>query len=235
VSWLLFACLLLLTPDNACAQQQDSAPDLMRRLQVPEKRLTESEDLLKARNAELADAIARIRALESRAGEETASEKSDRSPQANAVVPAQDSKPAISAMAGMPDHDAAVLFTPKMNIRGFGDVRFGEEAYEASPASFAFGQLDLYITSRLSDRTSVLMETVFESEKNNALGVDIERILVQQRINRYLKIEGGRNHTAIGYYNTAYHHGTWFQTAIARPFFFAVEDEGGLLRKQRKR
>ena len=39
----------------------------------------------------------------------------------------------------------------------------------------------------------------------------------------------GRYHTAIGYYNTAYHHGTWFQTATGRPFIFAFEDEGGIL------
>lgn len=118
---------------------------------------------------------------------------------------------------------------PGMTIRGFGDIRFGKEANQVSPNSFAFGQLDLYITSRLSDRTSVLMETVFESNLQNAVGVDIERILLQQRINRYLKLEGGRNHTAIGYYNSAFHHGTWFQTATSRPFIFSFEDEGGLL------
>jgi hypothetical protein len=39
----------------------------------------------------------------------------------------------------------------------------------------------------------------------------------------------GRYHTAIGYYNTAYHHSTWMQTTVDRPFLFAFEDEGGIL------
>lgn len=129
------------------------------------------------------------------------------------------------------DHDAVetTLATPRMTIRGFGDIGFGREAYVRSPNSFRFGQLDLYITSRLNDRTSVLMETIFESDTSNAVGVDIERVLLQHRVNRYLKLEAGRNHSAIGYYNSAFHHGTWFQTATARPFLFAFEDEGGLL------
>jgi hypothetical protein len=39
----------------------------------------------------------------------------------------------------------------------------------------------------------------------------------------------GRGHTAIGYYNTAYHHSTWMQTTTARPFLFEFEDRGGIL------
>ncbi|HEX8684912.1 MAG TPA: hypothetical protein VF654_00385, partial [Pyrinomonadaceae bacterium] len=39
----------------------------------------------------------------------------------------------------------------------------------------------------------------------------------------------GRDHTAIGYYNTAYHHGSWFQTAATRPYLFAFENRGGIL------
>jgi hypothetical protein len=225
-SLLFCTSLLLLTPGAASSQRTDTSAgtpaDVVLRLQALEKRLTESEDALKARTSELAEAITRIQALESRAGGETTPENSGPTPQ---IAP-----PATSRIAGAPDHDAMeIASTPKMSIRGFGDVRFGKEPYATSPASFAFGQLDLYITSRLSDRTSVLMETVFESGTDNALGVDVERILLQQRISRYLKLEGGRNHTAIGYYNTTFHHGTWFQMATGRPFLFSFEDEGGLL------
>ena len=39
----------------------------------------------------------------------------------------------------------------------------------------------------------------------------------------------GRYHTAIGYYNTAYHHSTWLQTATGRPFLFKFEDDSGIL------
>lgn len=38
-----------------------------------------------------------------------------------------------------------------------------------------------------------------------------------------------RFHSAIGHYNTAYHHGTWLQTTNDCPFLFQSEDEGGIL------
>lgn len=59
--------------------------------------------------------------------------------------------------------------------------------------------------------------------------VDVERLLLQYSHNDYFNFAVGRYHTAIGYYNTAYHHSTWLQTAIGRPFLFAFEDEGGIL------
>jgi hypothetical protein len=39
----------------------------------------------------------------------------------------------------------------------------------------------------------------------------------------------GRFHSAIGYSNTAYHHGTWLQTTTGRPLLFQFEDQGGIL------
>jgi len=59
--------------------------------------------------------------------------------------------------------------------------------------------------------------------------VDIERYLLQYSLNDSLNISAGRGHTAIGYYNTAYHHSTWLQTTTGRPFLFDFEDHGGIL------
>lgn len=39
----------------------------------------------------------------------------------------------------------------------------------------------------------------------------------------------GRFHSAIRYYNTAYHHGTWLQTTTGRPLLFQFEEQGGIL------
>jgi hypothetical protein len=44
-----------------------------------------------------------------------------------------------------------------------------------------------------------------------------------------LNLSAGRYHTGIGYYNTAFHHGSYFATAANRPFLFAFESQGGLL------
>jgi hypothetical protein len=54
-------------------------------------------------------------------------------------------------------------------------------------------------------------------------------MVLQYSRNDYFNLAIGRYHTAIGYYNTAYHHSTWFQTATGRPFLFQFEDRGGIL------
>src|SRR6267142_555838 len=75
--------------------------------------------------------------------------------------------------------------------------------------------------SASSEKFKFLSEIVFEGGPDNIYGVtrgeintfsvDVERYLIQYSYNDYLNVAAGRFHTAIGYYNTAYHHSTWFQ------------------------
>ena len=126
-----------------------------------------------------------------------------------------------------------------MRIRGFGDVTFHGDTQKGDTTSFTLGQLNLFVTSDISEKFKFLSEIVFESGPdniyghvrgpNNVFGVDIERMLVQYSYNDYFNISAGRFHTAIGYYNTAYHHSTWLQTATGRPLLFEFEDRGGIL------
>jgi hypothetical protein len=126
-----------------------------------------------------------------------------------------------------------------LRIRGFSDITFHGsdhlhdsplcQAYTCFPSSFTIGQVNLFVTSDLSERFKFLSEIVFEADQFNNFGVDIERMQLQYSQNDYLNISVGRYHTAIGYYNTAYHHSTWFQTTTGRPFLFEFEDKGGPL------
>lgn len=126
-----------------------------------------------------------------------------------------------------------------LQIRGFGDISVHGDTQKGDHTSFTLGQLDLFVTSDVSDKFKFLSEIVFEAGPDNiygnpqgepnSFGVDIERYLLQYAHNDYLNISAGRVHTAIGYYNTAYHHSTWLQTTTGRPFLFAFEDEGGIL------
>src|SRR6185295_17726091 len=63
----------------------------------------------------------------------------------------------------------------------------------------------------------------------NEFGIDMERIEVAYLFSDYLRLRFGRFHTAIGYYNDAYHHGRYFQTTVDRPEIVRFEDEGGLI------
>src|SRR5581483_5075112 len=134
-------------------------------------------------------------------------------------------------------------------IRGFFDFNFGvgsianplifpitsngceicENAQTAAHSSFQAGEFDLFLTSNLSDHLSFLAEAIFGSDVTNEFGIDIERYQLTYKVNDYLSVTGGRFHTSIGYYNTAYHHGNWFSTAEGRPIMYLFEDSGGVL------
>ncbi len=74
-----------------------------------------------------------------------------------------------------------------------------------------------------------MSEIVFGADATNVLSIDIERYLLSYKANKYFEASFGRYHTSIGYYSTAFHHGTWFQTATGRPFMYFFEDSGGML------
>jgi hypothetical protein len=128
-----------------------------------------------------------------------------------------------------------------LRIRGFGDVSLHGDNQKGDTTSFSLGELDLFTTSDISEKFKFLSEIVFEGGPSSIYGVprsqpgqnnfevDLERYLIQYSYNDYLNISAGRLHTAIGYYNTAYHHSTWLQTTTGRPFLFEFEDEGGIL------
>ena len=147
------------------------------------------------------------------------------------AVPAENSEP----------HDHTINLPnggPALKIRGYTDFNF-DVGQNGNPLiyplgttahnTFQIGEFDLFMTSKLSEHLSFLSELVVGADTSNQWGLDIERMQLTYRANRYFELSGGRFHTAIGYYNTQFHHGTWFQTATGRPFMYYFEDSGGLL------
>ena len=138
---------------------------------------------------------------------------------------------------------------PTLKIRGFFDFNYGTGSianplifpiasngcetcgYAPTPPhnGFQAGEFDLFMTSKLSEHLSFLAETIFGADTSNQFSIDIERYQLTYRLNEYFSASGGRFHTAIGYYNTAYHHGNWFSTAEGRPIMYLFEDSGGVL------
>ncbi|MBP7147268.1 MAG: hypothetical protein KBD01_06965 [Acidobacteria bacterium] len=122
---------------------------------------------------------------------------------------------------------------PEMQLRGFSDVSYHSAHASnetgatdgAGPhdedSSFALGQFNMFITSQLADRLSILSEVVVDANSENRIAIDLERLFLQYAFNDYLNVSFGRYHTAIGWYNTAYHHAAWLQTATGRPRLFA--------------
>ena len=131
-----------------------------------------------------------------------------------------------------------VLGAQGLTIRGFTDVsllgnrRLGSPASTeaASSSAFRLGQFDLYLTSNISDRLSILAETVFEYDDDaGEFVVDVERVLLGYALTNRIRVVAGKHHLPIGYWNNAYHHGEALQPTIGRPLLFRFEDNGGVL------
>jgi hypothetical protein len=121
-----------------------------------------------------------------------------------------------------------------LHIRGFADFGLYGTNQKGATTGFNMGELNLFVTSNISDKLKFLSEIVFENEGpgpswTSDFAVDVERALLAYSYNDNMNIAIGRLHTAIGYYNTAYHHSAWMQTATRRPLLFSFEDEGGIL------
>src|SRR5579863_5912020 len=127
--------------------------------------------------------------------------------------------------------------------RGFGEVDYkvlnqnkpelGTYGFvPGSHGNFYTGDFDLLLTSRINDKTSVLSEIVFGEEDAQKFGVDLERVLLKYDYNDHLRMSFGRYHTGIGYYNTAFHSGSWLQTTADRPLIMEFANDGGPLPTQ---
>jgi hypothetical protein len=112
---------------------------------------------------------------------------------------------------------------PELGLRGF---------VPGSAGNFYTGDFDLFLTSRINDKASVLSEVVFGQGGAQSFGVDLERLLLKYDYNDHLKMSFGRYHTGIGYYNTAFHSGKWLQTTADRPLIMEFAAHGGLLPTQ---
>jgi len=148
--------------------------------------------------------------------------------------------------AGMGGDVIDIPHLPEMKFRGFADVQFtlanqnlaiitnspGSPTafYQGGNDTFTLGIMDLFLTSQITPHWSYLAEIGFQADTfDDSMGVDLERTQVSWTPSQKFSVNIGRSHAMLGYYNTAFHHGTWFQTTINRPRFFEFEDQGGPL------
>jgi hypothetical protein len=114
---------------------------------------------------------------------------------------------------------------PSLKISGFGDVNFSKTEHPEGPTGFTLGQLALHMASELSPRVTFFGEISFTARPDAGTGnppatgfnTEVERMILRFDQSDQLKVSFGRYHTPINYWNTAFHHGQWLQTTIARP------------------
>src|SRR6202167_5544937 len=101
-----------------------------------------------------------------------------------------------------------------------------------SQGNFYNGDFGLFLTSRLTNKASVLSEIVFEEGDSQTFKVDLRRMLLKYDYNDHLKMSFGRYQTNIGYYNWAFRSAAWLQTTADRPLVMEYATNGGLLPTQ---
>ena len=114
---------------------------------------------------------------------------------------------------------------PTLKIAGFGDVNFSATDKPEGPRGFTLGQLALHMASELSPRGTFFGELSFSARADagtnsptvTGFNTEVERMILRLDQSDMLKLSFGRYHTPINYWNTAFHHGQWLQTSIARP------------------
>ena len=120
--------------------------------------------------------------------------------------------------ADPPRSSTAPIKYPTLHLMGFGDVNYynAEDQAGNKESGFRIGQFVLHFVSQLASRFSVFAE-ISLTARSDKYNIEVERMFVKYDHNDNLKLGFGRFHTAISWWNTAYHHGAWLQTTIDRP------------------
>lgn len=117
-----------------------------------------------------------------------------------------------------------------LQFRGFAETEFTDSDQKGAHSTFSEGTgFDFFMTSRMSDQFSALVELLFAYAQTNTSAFDIQRVELHYTPSDYFNLTAGRFHTAIGYYNTAYHHASWLLPTVTRPVLFEFDVQGGIL------
>jgi hypothetical protein len=104
---------------------------------------------------------------------------------------------------------------PEFNVLGFGDISYISDD-GTGPEGFTIGQAVAHLSASLGDSLSVFGE-FSATAKDSEYSFEVERAIVKYDFSDSFKLSAGRYHTPIGYWNSAFHHGAWLQTTVARP------------------
>src|SRR4030081_2200813 len=93
----------------------------------------------------------------------------------------------------------AILKAQDTQIKGFVEAN---TSYQNGKLNFGFGEQDLFITSRVTDRLSFLGETVFKFSPGSPtlFDVSVERIVLKYNYFGNHNILVGKHHTPINYW-----------------------------------
>src|SRR5215813_1605770 len=108
----------------------------------------------------------------------------------------------------------------------YGSVDYDIRSQSETTNQFAVPKMSFLYTQSYG-KLSFLAEPLFEVDElttSNEFSIDLDRFEITYLVNDWLRLKAGRFHSAVGYYNDAYHHAAIFMPTIDRPTI--VEDNG---------
>ncbi len=94
---------------------------------------------------------------------------------------------------------------------------------------FSIPTLDIFLRGSAGN-WSFLSEVLFDIDQGNEIAIDLDRFQVGYEFAEWLKVTGGRFHTSLGYYNTAYPQGgAVYLLPIDRPAVVDQHDHQSIL------
>lgn len=115
----------------------------------------------------------------------------------------------------LPLHGQDGASGPVIQVMGFGDIGYVATERDV-PEGFVLGQAVGHVNAILSDRLFFFGE-ISASARAAGFAIEAERLILRYDFADQFKLSAGRFHTPIGFWNTAYHHGSWLQTTVGRP------------------
>jgi hypothetical protein len=203
-----------------------------------EATIAQFEEQIKQLQQQDRDLLERIKILEAKQPSTSPVEAATTSPPAQPQSTEQTPPPQLPSAT---PHDWHLV--QGIQWRGFGEVDYkvlnqrkpelGTYGFvPGSAGNFYTGDFGLFLTSRLTNKTSILSEIIFEEGDAQTYKVDLRRMLLRHDYNDHLKMSFGRYQTNIGYYNWAFRSAAWLQTTAERPVVMEYATNGGLLPTQ---
>lgn len=118
-------------------------------------------------------------------------------------------------VSALPPADARAQSALDVQVLGFADIDYVETDRPIDDGFF-LGQLVGHVAAGLSDHVTFFSE-VSATARQDEYRIEVERLILRYDFSDALKVSGGRYHTPINYWNTAFHHGLWLQTTVNRP------------------
>ena len=111
--------------------------------------------------------------------------------------------PAVGLAGQAPDD-------PRIRALGFGDFNYLVTELDRSDrkGGFRMGQMVGHVIADLDERFTFFGE-VSLTAKDDKYSIEVERANVRFDFADEFKVSAGRFHTPVGYWNTAFHHGSW--------------------------